>query len=170
MYCSWLVFRPGLLGLETSGGGGFTGPGAAGIPVGATAVVVDILWQLDHLLSQQQLREALVMEAWHPISGPSQAPAEASRDAITWKASTSARTQLSLSPQWIYGCGTPQSHPSLCSSTWEKWKHESLAPRKGVGKSMKGLVPFSSQPNGLVRAGSILPVCQLLGCGEVLNN
>lgn len=69
--------------METSGGGGFTGPGAAGIPVGATAVVVDILWQLNHLLSQQQLREALVMEAWHPISRPSQAPAEASRDAIT---------------------------------------------------------------------------------------
>lgn len=87
--------------METSGGGGFTGPGAAGIPVGATAVVVDILWQLDHLLSQQQLRETLVMEAWHPISRPSQAPAEASRDAITWRASTSARTQLSLPPRCV---------------------------------------------------------------------
>lgn len=72
MYCSWLVFRPGLLGLETSGGGGFTGPGTAGIPVGAAAVV-DILWQLSHLLSQQQLKEALLVEAWHPISGPNQA-------------------------------------------------------------------------------------------------
>lgn len=83
MYCSWLVFRPGLLGLETSGGGGFTGPGTAGIPVGAAAVVVDILWQLSHLLSQQQLKEVLLAEAWHPISGPNQAPAEESRDAIT---------------------------------------------------------------------------------------
>lgn len=83
MYCSWLVFRPGLLGLETSGGGGFTGPGTAGIPVGAAAVVVDILWQLSHLLSQQQLKEALLVEAWHPISGPNQAPAEEeSREAI----------------------------------------------------------------------------------------
>lgn len=82
MYCSWLVFRPGLLGLETSGGGGFTGPGTAGIPVGAAAVVVDILWQLCHLLSQQQLKEALLGEAWHPISGPNQAPAEESREAI----------------------------------------------------------------------------------------
>jgi hypothetical protein len=78
MYCSWLVLRPGLLGLETSGGGGFTGPGAAGIPAGAAAVVVDILWQLAHLPSQQWLREALVSavlpeEARHPISGLNQA-------------------------------------------------------------------------------------------------
>lgn len=59
MYCSWLVLRPGLAGLETSGGGGFTGPGAAGIPAGATVVVVDILRRLAHWPSLQRLGEAL---------------------------------------------------------------------------------------------------------------
>ena len=38
MYCNWLVFRPGLLGLVTSGGGGFTGPWGAWI----ADVTVDI--------------------------------------------------------------------------------------------------------------------------------
>ena len=81
MYCSWLVLRPGLAGLETSGGGGFTGPGAAGIPVGATGVAVDILQLLAHWPSQQRLREALASsvlpaEARHSMSGPNRsAPA-----------------------------------------------------------------------------------------------
>lgn len=40
--------------------------------MGAAAVVVDIFQQLIHLLLQQQLKEELLVEAWHPISGPNQ--------------------------------------------------------------------------------------------------
>lgn len=35
----------------------------------AATVVVDIVWQLIHLLLQQQLKEVFLMEAWHSISG-----------------------------------------------------------------------------------------------------
>lgn len=35
---------------------------------------------------------------------------------------------------WMCGRGSPQSHPGRCSSTWEKYKCESLAPRQGVWK------------------------------------
>lgn len=105
MYCSWLVFRPGLLGLETSGGGGFTGPGTAGIPVGAAAVV-DILWQLSHLLSQQQLKEALLVEAWHPISGPNQALGLGGSSAVCSRPARPA-------PLWLAGPGSIIDAPEL---------------------------------------------------------
>lgn len=145
MYCSWLVFRPGLLGLETSGGGGFTGPGTAGIPVGAAAVVVDILWQLSHLLSHQQLKVALLVKAWHPISGPNQAPAEESREAIYHSRSLHLSKDTAFPTTFRCSCGTLQSHPSHGSSTWEKCKHEPPAPRKGGGENTKDQVTFSSQ-------------------------
>lgn len=39
MYCSWLVLRPGLVGLVTSGGGGLAIAGGSGV----AEVTVDIL-------------------------------------------------------------------------------------------------------------------------------
>lgn len=80
-----------------------------------------------HLLSQQQLREALLTEAWHPISGPNQAPTEANREAITLRASTSARTQPSLPPPCVAVALLRATRPP--------------APRKGMAE-YEGPSPF----------------------------